>query len=118
MRSSAEPAIWRNAALRTLLLGAALAGLAAGVAYAAVVTVDQKNLKFSVPQLVVAKGDSVIFLNSDDTSHNISIVGQGFSASSGLQSPGEPFRVQLMKTGAYQVTCRIHPRMRMTVIVK
>ena len=103
---------------RGWMLGIAIAAALAGAAYAATAQVDQKDLRFSVSQLIVAKGDFVTFLNSDDTSHNISITGPGFSASSGLQAPGEPFRVQLVKTGAYLVTCRIHPRMKMTVVVR
>ena len=90
----------------------------AGVAWAATITVDQKNLRFSVTELHVAKGDSVVFMNSDDTAHNITITGQGFTASSGLQAPGVPFKVQLAKLGVYRVTCGIHPRMKMTVVVQ
>ena len=81
-------------------------------------TVDQKNLKFSTPQLKIAKGDSVEFKNSDDTSHNITIKGDGFTANSGLQSPGQPFKVPLVKSGTYKVTCGIHPNMKMTVVVE
>lgn len=104
-----------------LFLGFSLSMLAlsiAGAAWAATHTVDQKNLKFSVSELTVAKGDSIEFTNSDDTTHNITISGAGFTANSGLQRPGQPFRVPLVKAGVYKVTCGIHPRMRMTVIVQ
>jgi len=91
----------------------------AGAAWAAsTITVDQKNLKFSVKELRIAKGDSVEFTNSDDTQHNITITGQGFTANSGLQRPGQPFRAPFVKAGAYKVSCGIHPNMRMTVIVE
>jgi cytochrome c peroxidase len=100
-------------------IGVAAAAVAlAGVAWAGTSTVDQRNLKFSVRELKIPKGDSVEFTNSDDTSHNITISGQGLSFNSGLQAPGQPFRVPLVKTGAYKVTCGIHPNMRMTVIVE
>ena len=96
------------------------AGVAlAGVAWAAgVIAVDQKNLKFSVRELRIAKGDSVEFMNSDDTSHNITITGEGLTLNSGLQAPGRPFKAPFVKTGSYKVTCGIHPNMRMTVIVE
>jgi cytochrome c peroxidase len=97
-----------------LCLGVSLAG----AAWAATHTVDQKNLHFSVATLTIAKGDSVEFANTDDTSHNITISGAGFTANSGLQRPGQPFRVPLVKVGTYKVTCGIHPNMRMTVIVQ
>ena len=90
----------------------------AGAAWAAAFTVDQKNLKFSVKELHVAKGDSVEFLNHDDTSHNITITGEGFTANSGLQAPGKPFKAPFAKAGVYKVSCGIHPNMRMTVTVE
>ncbi len=80
-------------------------------------TVDQKNLKFSTPSLTIEKGDLVDFLNSDDTSHNITITGGGYSVNSGLQKPGVHFKVPLSKPGTYTVTCGIHPRMKMNVVV-
>jgi len=101
-----------------LALAAMAAGSLAGAAWASVQTVDQKNLKFSVKLLTIAKGDSVEFTNSDDTSHNITISGPGFSVNSGLQAPGQPFRAPLVKPGAYKVSCGIHPNMRMTIIVE
>ena len=90
----------------------------AGAAWAAAVTVDQKNLKFSVRELKIAKGDSVEFTNSDDTSHNITISGQGLTLNSGLQAPGRPFKAPFTKAGVYKVSCGIHPNMRMTVVVE
>jgi len=99
----------------------AVAGVAAfaGVAWAAsTVTVDQKNLKFSVRELKIVKGDSIEFTNSDDTQHNITIAGAGFTANSGLQAPGKPFKAPFVKPGVYKVSCGIHPNMRMTVTVE
>ena len=90
----------------------------ATAAWAGTLIVDQKNLKFSVRELKIAKGDSVEFTNSDDTSHNITITGQGFTANSGLQAPGQPFKAPFVKAGVYKVSCGIHPNMRMTVIVE
>ena len=81
-------------------------------------TIDQKNLKFSVPTLTVSKGDVVDFLNNDDTNHNITIKGDDFSVSSGLQKPGVDFKVPLVKPGTYKVSCGIHPNMKMTLVVE
>ena len=91
----------------------------AGAAWAATtVTVDQKNLKFSVRELKIFRGDSIEFTNSDDTQHNITITGAGFTANSGLQAPGKPFKAPFVKSGVYKVSCGIHPNMRMTVTVE
>jgi cytochrome c peroxidase len=101
-------------------VGLALVGVLAlaGAAWAGTVTVDQKNLKFSVRELKIAKGESIEFTNNDDTSHNITITGAGFTANSGLQGPGTPFKAPFVKAGVYKVSCGIHPNMRMTVIVE
>ena len=101
-----------------LALAAMAAGSLAGAAWASVQTVDQRNLKFSVKLLTMARGDVVEFTNSDDTKHNITISGPDFVANSGLQSPGQPFKAPLVKPGVYKVSCAIHPNMRMTIVVQ
>jgi len=101
-----------------LAIAAMAAGSLAGAAWASVQTVDQRNLKFSVKLLSLAAGDVVEFTNSDDTSHNITIMGPDFVANSGLQRPGQPFKAPLVTPGVYKVSCAIHPNMRMTIVVK
>ena len=108
-----------NALVKTYVACGVVGVLAiATAAWAGTLIVDQKNLKFSVKELKIAKGDSIEFTNSDDTSHNITISGAGFTANSGLQKPGQPFKVPLVKAGVYKVSCGIHPNMRMTVTVE
>jgi cytochrome c peroxidase len=115
----ASPMAMADALVRIYAVGALVGVLAlATAAWAGTLIVDQKNLKFSVRELKIAKGDSVEFTNSDDTSHNITITGQGFTANSGLQAPGQPFKAPFVKAGVYKVSCGIHPNMRMTVIVE
>jgi cytochrome c peroxidase len=84
------------------------------------VTVSQAGLKFSVKDLEVNKGQTVVFLNDDTTSHNITITGDGngVAVNGGMQPPGEKFEMPFVKPGTYLVTCGIHPKMRMTVVVK
>jgi plastocyanin len=96
--------------------GAAL--LAATVRAAAPITVSQTNLQFSVEELSVAKGQMVVFVNQDKTAHNITVTGEGLSLNGGLQQPGGEFRVPFAKTGTYQVSCGIHPKMKLSVTVK
>lgn len=106
---------------RTHVIAAAIGSLIAlpAVCWAAgMVTVDQKGLAFSTPTLTVNKGDIVTFTNSDTTSHNIIVSGNGIMLNSGLQQPGVAFKAPLMKQGTYQVSCGIHPKMRMTIVVK
>ena len=94
--------------------------MASGVAYAALAvhTVDQNKLQFSVSELRIKKGDSVRFMNSDRPAHNI-LVGSGAGMlNSGLQQPGQPFEVPFTKEGTFPVTCGIHPKMRMNIVVE
>jgi cytochrome c peroxidase len=84
------------------------------------VSVSQVGAKFSVKDLAINKGQTVIFLNDDTTSHNITVTGDGNGVlvNGGLQPPGEKFEMPFAKPGTYVVTCGIHPRMRMNVVVK
>jgi cytochrome c peroxidase len=95
------------------ILGTVNAALAAGV-----ITIDQKNLSFGTNLLQVAKGTKVVFKNSDPTSHNILIIGPGVVFNSGLQTPGVSFTAPFGKPGTYHVSCGIHPKMKMTVVVQ
>ena len=102
-----------------IALGAGLAASLAGASLAgAMVTVDQHDLSFDKPQLAVSVGDIVNFMNNDKTAHNILISGEGVSLNGGLQQPGQTFSAPFVKPGTYQITCAIHPKMKMTVVVK
>ncbi len=107
--------LYRRMALSALAIGLAFTG---GAIAGGITNIDQKGLAFSAPTVTVAKGDILNFTNSDTTSHNITISGDGVSLNSGLQQPGVAFKAPMMKEGTYQVVCGIHPKMKMTVIVK
>lgn len=102
------------------ILSALLASMPiAGICWAAgIITVDQRGLAFSTQHLVVKKGDVVNFLNDDNTSHNILVSGNGVNLNSGLQKPGVTFSAPFVKPGSYQVTCGIHPKMKMSIVVQ
>jgi len=104
---------------KMFFLGACCVPFTTGLALAATgLTVDQRGLSFSVPALTIQHGGIVTFTNSDITSHNIVVTGEGVRLNSGLQTPGVPFHAPFSKAGTYQVSCAIHPRMKMTVTVK
>lgn len=106
--------------MKRAFLFAGLAALAASTAALAggMVNIDQKGLAFSAPSVTVNKGDMLVFTNNDSTSHNILITGNGLSLNSGLQQPGVSFKAPMVKEGSDQVICGIHPKMKMTVVVK
>ena len=82
------------------------------------VTVTQKGLQFSVEELSLKKGQMVVFINDDRTPHNITVSGEGLSLNGGLQQPGGQFKVPFTKAGVYQVSCGIHPKMKLSITVK
>jgi plastocyanin len=92
--------------------------LMSGVHAAAPVTVTQKGLQFNVEELSISKGQTVVFMNDDKTAHNITVSGEGVSLNGGLQQPGAEFKVPFAKAGTYQVSCGIHPKMKLSVTVK
>jgi plastocyanin len=85
---------------------------------AAPLTVTQKGLQFSVEELSVKKGQVVVFVNDDRTAHNITVTGEGVSLNGGLQQPGAEFKVPFSKAGIYQVSCGIHPKMKLSITVQ
>ena len=92
--------------------------LASAVRADAPVTVTQKGLQFSVEDLTVKKGQTVVFVNDDRTAHNITVSGQGLNLNGGLQQPGGEFKVPFTKPGVYQVSCGIHPKMKLNITVQ
>src|SRR6185437_7637308 len=92
----------------------ATVALTSWVSAAAPVTVTQKGLQFSVEDLSLTKGQIVSFVNDDRTAHNITVTGEGLNLNGGLQQPGADFKVPFAKPGTYQVSCGIHPKMKMT----
>ncbi len=74
------------------------------------VSMDQKALKFQPKVLVVAKGDTVKFLNHDTVAHNVySPDGEAYNL--GTFKPNEDRTHVFDQEGAYTQLCSIHPEM-------
>jgi plastocyanin len=74
------------------------------------VPMDQKGLKFLPKVLVVAKGDTVTFLNHDTVAHNVySPDGEAYNL--GTFKPNEERKHTFDQEGAYTQLCSIHPEM-------
>lgn len=82
------------------------------------VTVTQKSLAFTPNELSLTKGQTVEFVNNDSTAHNVMIMGDGVNFNGGLQPPGGHVRYTFAKAGSFMVGCGIHPKMKITIIVK
>lgn len=103
----------------TVVAAACLLCLAAPSGRAASVSVDQSGQQFGQTALTVAKGDTVVFTNRDDVTHNISVVNDDDDATDlGLQKPGEALSYRFDERGKFKVRCSIHPSMRMKINVE
>jgi plastocyanin len=82
---------------------------------------DQKNLKFAPHVLVVLKGSTVDFLNSDSVGHNVywpSVSGNKKLAHNlGTWPQGQKKSFQFNDVGAAALLCNVHPEMSGYVVV-
>jgi plastocyanin len=94
------------------LLG--FAGIGAGKAGASH-DVSIANIQFSPASLTIHAGDSVVWTNKDDRDHTV--IAQDGSFGSPAIRRGETFTFQFDKAGKYDYGCKLHPRMKGTIIV-
>ena len=81
-------------------------------------TVAQKDRKFTVQHLEIARGDIVSFPNLDPFFHNVYSLSPARTFDLGSYPKGETRRVTFEKTGKVEVRCAIHPDMKMTITVR
>ena len=95
-------------------------GLIASVHAAASITVDQRGMSFSRNSASLARGDRLVFTNSDDVIHNIHILtpDDEIERNLGLQKPGVSLSYVFSKAGEFVVRCNIHPAMKIQVSVR
>ena len=104
----------------TALLGAAAGVLAVATGVrAAGLTIEQSGQQFSQKSAAVGVGDSIVFANHDDVTHNINVINEDDDAADlGLQKPGASLTYKFDKAGRFKVRCSIHPSMKLSVSVK
>jgi plastocyanin len=104
--------------MRSIAFAAAL-GMIAGcvTALAAERSITQKGKVFSDTELTIKKGDTLIFVNDDNITHNIFSTSSGNTFNIGAQAPGISTPVKFANAGDVSVLCAIHPRMSMQVKV-
>jgi plastocyanin len=88
------------------------------VALAAAKTILQKGKVFSETEVVIAKGDTITFVNNDTVTHNVMSKSPGNEFNIGAQSPGTSAPVTFDAIGTATIICAIHPQMRMNVQIK
>jgi plastocyanin len=108
---------------RTLLMVATMAltllvTLVAGAALAAqdkTMTVSIENFAFDPPNMTVAPGTTVTWVNNDQTAHTVTANNGAFD--SGTLQPGQSYSFAFDQAGTYAYHCNIHPDMIATVTV-
>ncbi|HEX2760160.1 MAG TPA: plastocyanin/azurin family copper-binding protein, partial [Rhizomicrobium sp.] len=91
-----------------------LGGFALAPALAATV-VTQKSRSFRPGEITIARGETVTFTNEDSYIHQVYVSGL---FESDERAPGENLNETFPASGTFQVRCRIHPTMKLTVRVR
>ena len=78
----------------------------------------QKEKAFSLAELTVNSGEMVVFKNEDDVTHNVFSQTPGFEFNFKTQAPGTEAETSFTKTGAVEVRCAIHPKMKTIIHVQ
>lgn len=81
-------------------------------------TVVQKDRTFSVSEMTIEPGDSIVFKNADDVTHNVFSISKGMQFDIHRQAPGTSSTVPFPKEGVAEIRCAIHPTMKLIVTVK
>jgi len=102
----------------TLMIIGLFSTLFIAQAQAADVSVDQAGQQFSQSSLTLKAGDTLVFTNKDDVTHNVKVINGDDTDDKGLQKPGEVIKATFAKPGTYQVRCAIHPKMKIDVTVQ
>ena len=80
-------------------------------------TLDQKDIHFSPPILVIPVGSTVSFPNSDPIFHNVFSFSKAKQFDLGYYPAGETRTVKFDKVGIVQVYCHIHRDMNAAILV-
>ncbi len=80
-------------------------------------TISIANFTFAPAVLHVQAGETVTFINRDDTAHRIASVDGSFKASAALDT-NDRFELKLTRPGTYRYFCSIHPQMQGTIEVR
>jgi len=75
-----------------------------------------KNRAFHPASLRIKKGESVTWKNSDDIDHTVDAEDGSFS--SGTIKSGKSYSHTFKKAGKYAYSCKLHPRMKGTIVVE
>ena len=96
------------------VVGALLAFGAVAAEEANVVTID--NFSFTAPELTVAVGTTVKWVNHDDIPHNVVASNKAFRSKP--LDTDDSYSFTFASAGSYDYFCGLHPKMQGKIIVK
>jgi len=80
--------------------------------------VGQKDKQFTTDELVLKKGDTVVFGNDDPFFHNVFSLSSTKTFDLGSYPKGDSKSVVFSEAGEVEVECAIHPSMRLKIKVE
>jgi plastocyanin len=101
-----------------LTTAVALLLVATTLCAAAVHRIAQQGRAFSLNQITIARGDTVLFTNDDEFLHQIYVDSPLMGFDSDEQPPGKTIQVNFPRSGIFPVRCHIHPKMLLVVQVE
>lgn len=109
------------------LLALAIAGCSSGTSPGAAAspspgTVELVNFQYSPQTLEIGNGTSLTFVNKDAAAHTVTEGSDGAPSPDGRfddrLNEGQQVVISFGMPGTYQLTCKFHPTMSMTVTVR
>ena len=92
--------------------------ITAGVGYAGLLGVSQNQHKFSDVFLALRPGDQVSFSNRDVVTHRLVSATPAYELDIGELKPGASKILVFDRKGIVDVSCSMHPEMKMTIFVR
>src|ERR1700716_483010 len=108
---------WRRQGL-CAVIAVTLLLVATAVFAAAVHRIAQRGRAFSLSQITIARGDSLLFTNDDEFLHQIYVDSRNMNVDSDEPPPGQAIEVSFPRAGSFSVRCHIHPKMLLIVRVE
>ena len=99
-------------------LVALLTGASAPATQSAVKRIEIKDKKYSVAKLTIKVGETVMWINRDDSDHAIISDDGSFGTKDDDLNPGESYKFTFKKKGKFTYHCKYHPREKGELIVE
>jgi plastocyanin len=79
--------------------------------------VRQKDISFQPEKIEIKAGSTITFVNEDPFGHNVYSESPGGEFDIGRQQTGQRSPVTFRRAGTFEARCRIHPKMKLEVVV-